>query len=75
VFFVLKWIKSVLSNLNDDKLKLRHLFICSNPGLMLDLKSTIFELIIATVESSAKRICNEFPIHIFGKLLVNIRCI
>jgi hypothetical protein len=71
VFFVLKGIKSVLSNLNDNKLKLRHLFICSSTALMLDWKSTIFESVIATPESSAKRICKEFTVQILGRSLIN----
>ena len=45
----LKWMKSVLSNLNDNKLKLRHVFIYSNTALMLDWKSAIFELVIAAL--------------------------
>lgn len=65
--------KSVLSNLNDNKLKLRHVFIYSNTALMLDWKSAIFELVIAALVWSAKRICKEFTIQILGKSLINIR--
>jgi hypothetical protein len=40
---------------------------------MSDWKSTIFELVITTLPPSVKGIGTEFPIKIFGKLLIYIR--
>jgi hypothetical protein len=60
-------IKLVLSKFNDNKL-----FNCSNIALILDLKSTIFELVVTALMSSVKIISVAFQIKSSGKLLINI---
>jgi len=72
-FFLFNWIKFVLSKFKDNKFKLNHLFNCSNTAVMLDWKSTILELVITTLVSSAKTISVEFPIKILGKSLKYIK--
>jgi len=48
---------------------MNYLFYCSNTALMSEWKSTIFELVITTLTSSAKGIGIEFPIKIFWQIV------
>jgi len=69
----LKLIKSVLSKFNGNKFRLNQLFNCSNTVLILDWKSTIFELVVTALVSSVKIISMAFQIKSLGKSLIYIR--
>jgi len=72
-FFVLKLIKLVLSKFSGNKFRLNQLFNCSNIALILDWKSTIFELVVTALVSSVKIISMAFQIKSLCKLLIYIR--
>jgi hypothetical protein len=66
-------IKLVLSKFNGNKFRLNQLLNCSNTALILNWKSTIFELVVTALVSSVKIISIAFQIKSLGKLLIYVR--
>jgi hypothetical protein len=73
VFLVLKWIKWVLSRLNDSKLTLNHAFSCTNTCLSSVWKISRFGFVTKTLVSPAKKLvmnfCLEIEVHTSKKAL------